>query len=127
MSLEIEERTCGKIVVVIVSTGMMIFSGLMLATGVKTANINNPKYSDYETELIARAKQIYKQKVEQGLDLKNGPCLSDELDGDWVLDISHDPREAIDDLLENECPAYRDGRAKHFIELDEEGRVIRLK
>jgi len=127
MAVEIEERTCGKIVVAIVSTGMMIFSGLMLATGVKTANVDNPKYSDYETELIARAKQIYEQKVEQGLDLTNGPCLSDELDGDWVLDVSHDPREAIDDLLENECPAYRDGRAQHFIELDESGKVIRLK
>ncbi|MEK7511778.1 MAG: hypothetical protein AAB575_02060 [Patescibacteria group bacterium] len=127
MSLEIEERTCGKIVVAVVFTGMTIFSGIMIATGVKTANIDNPKYSDYETELVARAKEIYARKVEQGLDLTNGPCLSDELDGDWVLDIAHDPREAVDELLENECPAYRDGRAEHFIELDEEGKVIKLK
>lgn len=127
MPLKIEERTCGKIVVVVVFTGMMIFTMIMLATGVKTANVNNPKYSDYETELIAKAKEIYTEKIEQGLDLTNGPCLSDELDGDWVLDIAHDPREEVDDLLENECPAYRDGRAKHFIELDEEGKVIRLK
>lgn len=127
MPLEIEERTCGKIVVVVVFTGMMIFTGIMLATGVKTANVNNQKYSDYETELIAKAKDVYARKVEQGLDLTNGPCLNDELDGDWVLDIAHDPREAVDDQLENECPAYRDGRAKHFIELDEEGKVIRLK
>lgn len=55
-----------------------------------------------------------------GVDLGNGPCLADPLSEfpDWVCDIAHDPRETIDDLPENQCSVYREGKAKHFVEVD---------
>ncbi len=45
---------------------------------------------------------------------------------DWVCDIAHSPRQSeIDDLPENQCSAYREGRAKHFVEVDMNCNLIR--
>jgi hypothetical protein len=44
----------------------------------------------------------------------------------YVVDISHNPRLEEDDLKENQCPDYLSGKLKHFIELDPEGRLIRI-
>lgn len=79
---------------------------------------------DQDLALI-KAKEIYRAKQIEGVDFSDGPCLSNELISDWVLDIAHNPREAIDNLSENQCSAFRDGRAHHFIELDTEGNLIR--
>ena len=71
---------------------------------------------------INQAKYLYSfQKIE---DLSNGPCLSDALMPNWVVDIAHSPRQAVDDLPENQCPSYREGRSKHFVELDPDGNLI---
>jgi hypothetical protein len=55
-------------------------------------------------------------------DLERGPCIAEELPGlpDWVADIAHDPREAVDDEPANQCQRYRDGEASHFVELTPE-------
>ena len=45
----------------------------------------------------------------------------------WVVDIAHSPRLSIDDLPENQCPAYLQGSAQHFVELDPKGNLIRAK
>ena len=54
-------------------------------------------------------------------------CLSNFLISGWVLDIAHNPREAIDDLPQNQCSAYLSGQAKHFVELDLNGDLIRFR
>lgn len=64
-------------------------------------------------------------------DLSNGPCLSDDnpewdID-DWVCDVAHNPREDVDNLPENQCKEYREGYAKHFVEVDENCKVIRVR
>lgn len=74
---------------------------------------------------INQAKFLYRQRKEQGQDFSNGPCLSDALMPSWVVDIAHNPRQSIDDYPENQCPAYLEGRADHFVELDLEGNLIR--
>ena len=55
-------------------------------------------------------------------DLSNGPCLSDNnanwTVNDWVCDVAHSPRIAADDLPENQCQAFRNGQAHHFVEVD---------
>ncbi|MFH1376582.1 MAG: hypothetical protein ABIH25_03010 [Candidatus Woesearchaeota archaeon] len=60
--------------------------------------------------------------VESGLDLNDGPCLSDNnpdwIYDDWVCDVAHEPRIDIDDLPENQCEEFRNGLANHFIEVD---------
>jgi len=65
--------------------------------------------------------------VKGARDLSNGPCLSNPIpdQSDWVCDVAHSPRQPTDDLPENQCSAYRDGQAHHFVEVDTECNLIR--
>ncbi len=78
---------------------------------------------------IAAARDVYAQAVASGLDLANGPCLADPLPAipAWVVDVAHDPRQAVDDAPANQCPSYRSGSAGHFVELDLAGNLIRAQ
>jgi uncharacterized protein YceK len=68
-----------------------------------------------KTECIALCKA-------SAADLSNGPCLSDNNPGwktsDWACDVAHSPRQAIDNQPENQCAAFREGKAHHFVEVD---------
>lgn len=76
---------------------------------------------------VTEARALYALKEGQGMDFSSGPCLSDTLLPDWVADIAHNPREEVDDLSENQCPSYRAGINKHFVELDTAGQLIRAE
>lgn len=54
------------------------------------------------------------------LDLTQGPCLGNPITNmaDWVCDVAHNPRQDVDNKTENQCSAFRDGTAKHFVEVD---------
>lgn len=80
-----------------------------------------------EETAINQAKYLYDQRKKAGEDFSSGPCLSNALLPGWVLDLVHSPREKIDDSPENQCPAYLEGGAVHFVELDLEGNLIRAK
>ena len=72
-------------------------------------------------ELCRKAKQ-------GGVDLTNGPCLSDVMNynvNDYVCDIAHNPRQSIDNDPDNQCIAYRNGLRHHFVELDPNCSFIR--
>lgn len=75
---------------------------------------------------VAAALNIFRQRSRE-IDLTNGPCLANDLKQDWVVDIVHYPRDPVDDLPENQCQSYLEGRAKHFVELDQYGNVIRVE
>lgn len=75
---------------------------------------------------ISKAQELYREKKENGEDLSSGPCLSNDLMPGWVADIAHNPRIASDNLPQNQCAAYLEGRAKHFVELDLDGKLIRV-
>lgn len=82
---------------------------------------------------LQKAQEIYLTAKNQSLDFSSGPCLSNTLHGNadypetmWVLDIAHNPREAVDDLPANQCSAFREGHARNFIELDQNGQVIKI-
>jgi len=68
-----------------------------------------------------------KKALAEGQDLSTGPCLLNPMDElpNWVCDVAHEPREAIDNLPENQCSAYREGRASHFVEVDPNCNFIR--
>src|SRR3989344_5722717 len=70
---------------------------------------------------VGQANHLYNTKKAQGVDFSSGPCLSNDLVPNWVADIAHSPRVEEDDLSQNQCPAYIEGRSKHFVELDLEG------
>jgi hypothetical protein len=58
------------------------------------------------------------------MDFTNGPCLDDAIAPDWVCDMAHYPREAVDNDPANQCPSY--GKtAHHFVEVTEHCRLIR--
>lgn len=76
---------------------------------------------------VNQAQHLYRQEKGKNRDFSNGPCLSDALLPGWVMDIVHNPRLPIDDLTENQCPGFVEGRMKHIVELDLEGNLIRAE
>jgi hypothetical protein len=74
-----------------------------------------------------QAKTLFRNLQIEGVDISNGPCLSNDLMPDWVADIAHNPRQPIDNLPENQCSAFLEGKAHHFIELDLDGNLIRTQ
>jgi hypothetical protein len=73
---------------------------------------------------IDQAKQRFREAKASGVDMSSGPCLGTVTPG-WVVDVAHDPRRPVDDLPQNQCAAYRTGKATHFVELDPAGNLIR--
>ena len=75
---------------------------------------------------IRGAQVLYRKARSKGVDFSRGPCISNGQDiPGWVVDIAHSPRLPVDDLTRNQCSAYADGKADHFVELDPKGRLIR--
>jgi len=63
--------------------------------------------------------------LNEGTNLSAGPCLDAAMPDGWVCDVVHEPREAVDNLPENQCEAYRNGTAGHFVEVDAVCKIIR--
>jgi hypothetical protein len=80
--------------------------------------------AEADEETIALAKQAYERAKARIVDMSPGPCLGVIKPG-WVADVAHDPRQDVDDEPENQCAAYREGEADHFVELDPSGNFIR--
>jgi len=59
-----------------------------------------------------------------GMDMSPGPCLG-SVGKDWVCDVAHSPRVPGDDLPENQCAAYLNGTARHFVEVSQDCQFIR--
>lgn len=81
---------------------------------------NKPEKVVQQEELIKKATALYQEAKIKGTDFANGPCLGN-INNDWVVDIAHNPRQNIDNLPENQCTA------QHFIELDSEGSIIKIR
>lgn len=77
-------------------------------------------------QAVSTAQTLYRQKKKEGVDFSNGPCLTNDLLPGWVADVVHNPRTAVDNLPQNQCQAYLEGRAKHFVELDTLGNLVRV-
>lgn len=76
---------------------------------------------------IRLGRELFEQKLREGVDMSEGPCLSEEVIPDWCVDVAHDPRAWVDDLPQNQCRSFRSGRVHHFVELDPDGNVIRAR
>jgi hypothetical protein len=76
------------------------------------------------TDVVSLAKKRFADEKARGLDMSRGPCLGVIASG-WVADVAHDPRQPVDDLPRNQCAAFRNGQAEHFVELDPSGALIR--
>ena len=65
-----------------------------------------------------------KDALNSGINLTNGPCLSNRIIEDWVCDVAHWPRQEVDNLKENQCPSYGK-EANHFVEVNPNCELIR--
>lgn len=88
--------------------------------------VYKPGISADADRAVNQAQKVYQEKKDLGVDFSTGPCLTNDLLPDWVLDIAHSPRISLDDLPANQCQAYLEKRAKHFVELDPNGVVLRV-
>ncbi len=101
---------------------------LLLTACSLTTSFSGPKptpVTNDETRAVAAAKQLWQQAYDKKEDLSKGPCLSNEVIPDWVADIAHQPRQVADDDPKNQCLAFMQGKAHHFVELDEDGNFLR--
>lgn len=114
-----------KVTLLLLALTVTLLTGYF--TLVLNANFTNSVSKNEMETAINQAQHFYRQRKEQGGDFSNGPCLSNALMPNWVVDIAHSPREPIDDRVENQCSAYSEDRAKHFVELDLEGNLIRAR
>lgn len=101
-----------------------LFIGLILVSGC----IGEPKAKEPTDAEQALDACVELCKASE-LDLETSPCLSNDLlnNNVWVCDVAHSPRQDIDNLAENQCEAWRNGTASHFVELDPECNLIKLQ
>ena len=85
-----------------------------------------PNYVSEQQSMIIQAQQMYQKAKSLGEDFSNGPCLGN-INSDWVADVAHSPRQAVDNQPQNQCPDYLSGKAHHFIELDPNGEIIKVQ
>lgn len=113
---------------------LTLFLGvLVFILVVSFISINVGKKPGYKTGasptydgVVSSSLNLYKKRAVEGTDFSSGPCLTNDLMPGWVVDVVHSPREKIDDLPQNQCQAYLEGRATHFVELDPSGNLVRI-
>ncbi len=95
--------------------------------GIYVKQGNSSEISDEvlaQEEMILDALKLYYEKADEGVNFSS-QCLG-TVDG-YAVDIVHVPRSTEDDWEENQCEDYRNGKVNHFIELDRDGDVVRIK
>ncbi|VVB58372.1 Uncharacterised protein [Candidatus Anstonella stagnisolia] len=62
-----------------------------------------------------------------GANMSAGPCAANPLKDypSWVCDVAHNPRQPVDDIIDNQCSLYQNGGASYFIEVTPECEFIR--
>ncbi len=115
------------LLLIVAISGAILISNRKGSLYEQTQNTYKPGVVTEVDTAVRQAQLLYRQKKGQGLDFTDGPCLTNDLMPNWVADIVHNPRTKIDDLPQNQCQAYIEGRAKHFVELDTNGNLVRVQ
>lgn len=85
---------------------------------------NIPDYVIEQTNAISCALNLYKEKKAENM-IFDSQCLG--TCDKFAVDIVHVPRNTDDDIKENQCLDYVDGKVSNFIELDQEGSIFRIE
>jgi len=81
-----------------------------------------PNYVLDQQQVVSCALNLYKDN-ETKINFSSqclGTC------GDYAIDIVHVPRISEDNLIENQCSDFSDGKVSQFIELDKNGEIVRI-
>ncbi|MBI4038080.1 hypothetical protein HY387_00295 [Candidatus Daviesbacteria bacterium] len=116
-----------KPALLVASLAVILVSSYLVYTNRTREHFYKPGVWPEADKAIDQAKRLFQIRKNLSEDLSGGPCLSNDLIPGWVADVAHRPRQAMDDLAQNQCSAYLEGRAKHFVELDIQGNLIRVK
>lgn len=76
-----------------------------------------------QQEAISCALNLDNEKKNSGMNFSSqclGTCKN------YSVDIVHVPRTSEDNLIENQCQDFREGRTINFIELDDKGEIVRV-
>jgi uncharacterized protein YceK len=81
----------------------------------------------YSEEVTSACVDECKAWLNAGKDMSNGPCLLNPIKDmpDWVCDVAHSPRQSVDDNPNNQCSAFGEGRANHFVEVNPNCELIK--
>ncbi len=101
---------------------------LLLLIGIFTVNwYGDSKLIAYEVathdSFVSCASGLYAGLARADVSF-DSQCLG--VCGNYSVDIVHVPRNAVDDLPENQCREHRENITSGFIELDREGNVVRI-
>jgi hypothetical protein len=118
------QRTIFLIITLFVIT---VVSLVTVIVSEKKEAVYKPGENAENDRAVNKAIEIYEEKKALGHDFSSGPCLTNDLIPQWVADIVHNPKEEADALEKNQCQALLEGRAKHFVELDIYGNIVRVK
>lgn len=84
--------------------------------------VNTPGFVKQQQDAILCANDLYSQAKENWMEF-NSQCLG--ACGNYSVDIVHVPRNSWDDSSENQCSDYPK-ITPHFIELDKDGKIVRV-
>ena len=88
--------------------------------------LEQQKQADRALAIIKCKNLCQEQNSTDGGDFEKGPCLSNAVVPDWVCDIAHSPRQEVDNDPANQCSAFRQGKAHHFVELNGNCETIKV-
>ena len=82
-----------------------------------------PDYVTEQQNAVSCALNLYNEDKNKGTEFSS-QCLG--ICGNYAVDVVHVPRTKEDNLVENQCEAYKNNEVNHFIELDKDGNIVRI-
>lgn len=82
-----------------------------------------PDYVKEQQDAVSCALSLYDAKKQEGMQFSS-QCLGSC--NDYAVDVVRVPRNNEDNLVENQCLDYKEGKVSNFIELDKEGNIVRI-
>jgi len=114
-----------KVIIVLLIATVLVSGCLQNASSTQDGQKNAVSS---EKIAIDACKALCNDALKIKWDFSNGPCLSEATlswdVNDWVCDIAHNPRQAVDNIKENQCYDYGT-IANHFVELTPECEFIK--
>lgn len=101
----------------------------MVALSACTATPGPAAPASPKEQAISACVDTCRQALAAGREIGPGPCLLDPIASqpDWVCDVAHSPRKAVDLQSINQCLGFKVGNSAHFVEVDPECNLIAAK